>query len=375
MNPATAFVGFFAAIGLYNALLYGVTRDRPFAWYAAAMFSMIVLQAQFPPYAAILSIRLGPDGMAIYRIVALVGYYVCLVGFTRSFLEVPRRFPAIDRWIVGLLLANLAAILVQNRLPDSLAHDVLDETLNFGLLAACMAAGIATARNGANSARYFTVAFAGAVIGVFIDDLNGRFGWSPWLAYALQAGIAWEALFLALALANRLQFAVVDQLTGIANRRALEAALERSWWQARRAGAPLAILMADIDDFKRYNDSYGHPAGDELLRDVARAARAVCRSGIDTFARYGGEEFIAVLPGGDPRTAAAMAERMRADVERLTPATISIGFAMTLPDDGSPAKAIARADAALYVAKHAGKNRTAADPATCAAVVDPTRSS
>jgi len=366
VDPADIFVGFFAAIGLYNALLFCVTRDRPFAWYAAAMFSMIGLQAVFPPFVGTLVAHVGRDGMHGYRVVALCAYYVCLVGFTRSFLETRRRFARLDLWLVGLLAANLAGIVLEGALPATLWHDVVDEALNFGLLATCLAAGIWTARRGETSARYFNIAFAGAVLGILINDLNGRFHWAPWLDYALQTGVAWEGLFLALALANRLQFAFVDQLTGIANRRALDDALERAWWHARRARVPLAVLMVDIDDFKQYNDAHGHPAGDAMLRDVARAARAVCRAGIDTFARYGGEEFIAILPGGDARTAQAMAERMRGDVERLTPVTVSVGCALTLPEDPSPARAIARADAALYVAKRSGKNRTAADPQSCA---------
>ena len=120
--------------------------------------------------------------------------------------------------------------------------------------------------------------------------------------------------------------------------------------------------MVDVDDFKRYNDRHGHPAGDALLRDIARAARAACRNGVDSFARYGGEEFVAILPGADARAASAIAQRLCDDVRRLTQATISVGFALSMHDDVAPAQVVARADAALYQAKGAGKDRVEGDP-------------
>ncbi len=353
MDPSQFFVGFFAAIGLFNALLFLIMRDRPFAWYAAAMAAMIALTL------------IGADAPGVFRIVALCAYYVALVGFARSFLEIGRRFPVLDRVLITLLLVNLVGIIFEKVLPPSLWHDTVDDIFDFALLAVCVWAGIRTVRAGESSAKYFVIAFAGAVIGIAINDFSDRSYLGAWASYALEAGVAWEALFLALALADRLQFAVVDQLTGIPNRRALDAALERAFAYFKRTQVPLAVLMIDIDNFKNYNDQHGHPAGDVLLRDVVRAARNVCRSGIDTFARYGGEEFIAILPGADSRTAGAIAERMRADVARLTAATISVGVSLTMQGDATAARAVARADQALYAAKNKGKNRVESDPLSC----------
>jgi len=365
VSPAQFFLGFFAAIGLFNALLYCVTRDRPFGWYAGAMASMVAIQLLFPPFGGDLAQAWGPGGFAVYRVAALIAYYLCLVGFTRAFLAVGRRFPALDRTLVVLLAANVLGIALESWLPPAVWHDALDDALNFGLLAVCIAAGIRTSRAGESSAKYFVIAFVGAVIGIAVNDLNARFHWVYWVNYALQAGVAWEALFLALALADRLQYALIDQLTGIANRRAFDGSLERAWQTERRTGAAFAVLMVDIDDFKRYNDRRGHLQGDALLRDVARAARGVTRAGVDSFARYGGEEFVAILPGADERAAHAIAQRLCADVRRLTEATVSVGYALAMRADASPQEVVARADRALYAAKAAGKDRALGDPHSC----------
>ncbi|MBL8521684.1 MAG: diguanylate cyclase [Betaproteobacteria bacterium] len=161
---------------------------------------------------------------------------------------------------------------------------------------------------------------------------------------------------------------MADPLTGLANRRRMESVLNDEWRRAARAHAPLAVLMADIDAFKAYNDSLGHLAGDRCLARVAEVLGQCANRPGDLVARYGGEEFIAVLPGLDAVAAAAVAERMRAACEALqmphpaSPAgavvTISVGAAATVPAmDGRVESLIEAADAALYRAKQAGRNR------------------
>lgn len=163
-----------------------------------------------------------------------------------------------------------------------------------------------------------------------------------------------------------------DHLTGIPSRRYLDAALAREVRRARRAGQALSIVMADIDRFKSYNDRYGHPAGDDCLRMVAQAASAALGRGADELCRYGGEEFVAILPGTGPEGAVRVAERMRRAVaDQAIPhdgvpwghVTISLGVA-SLPaaDNGSHRDRdalITAADAALYAAKAAGRDRVA----------------
>ncbi len=162
-----------------------------------------------------------------------------------------------------------------------------------------------------------------------------------------------------------------DALTGLANRRQFDRRLAEEWRRARRHGTPLALLLFDIDHFKRYNDRYGHLAGDECLRQVARLLQEAARRPADLVARLGGEEFAMLLPQQDPASAAAQAQRCLAALQAAaiehgdSPVgphlTLSIGGAHTqAQDDAAAAEAVtlvAAADAALYAAKQAGRNR------------------
>jgi diguanylate cyclase (GGDEF)-like protein len=146
----------------------------------------------------------------------------------------------------------------------------------------------------------------------------------------------------------------VDELTSLPNRRAWSAELPRAIERARRGGLPLSVAMIDLDHFKRFNDEYGHPAGDRLLKAASVAWLAQIR-GVDQLARYGGEEFILLLPDTETPTAVEILARLRA----ATPLDqmFSAGVAMW---DGTETSAelIIRADSALYQAKADGRNRT-----------------
>lgn len=162
------------------------------------------------------------------------------------------------------------------------------------------------------------------------------------------------------------RLSAVDGLTGIANRRQFDEALSREWRRCLRAREPLALLMCDVDSFKRYNDRYGHPAGDECLKRVAAALHGKLRRPADLAARYGGEEFAAILPDTGVEGACLVAESMRAAVESLglpheastaAVVTISVGVAALIPQQMESMKEIVdAADAALYAAKRRGRN-------------------
>jgi len=168
------------------------------------------------------------------------------------------------------------------------------------------------------------------------------------------------------------RLASVDPLTGIANRRTFADSLDREWRRILRDGNPLSMLMIDIDHFKRYNDRYGHAAGDVCLRSVAEAIAGAARRAGDVVARYGGEEFVAILPGADLTVARALAERIvdavralgipHVDSETAEHVTISVGVA-TIGDiranragDVRQSVLIEASDAALYAAKKSGRN-------------------
>lgn len=157
-----------------------------------------------------------------------------------------------------------------------------------------------------------------------------------------------------------------DALTGLANRRAFEEALQREVARARRSGGALALVVLDIDHFKLVNDTYGHAAGDAVLSEVAARAQRALRAE-DLLARIGGEELAALLPGATLAAAAEVAERIRHAVsgsafragDDAIAVTVSLGCAALAADEREAAALLARADARLYDAKHAGRNRVA----------------
>jgi diguanylate cyclase (GGDEF)-like protein len=199
-----------------------------------------------------------------------------------------------------------------------------------------------------------------------------------------RVGVAEQAVahaataFARVALLEHLQAsALTDGLTGVANRRAFDAAFERELAVAARAGAPVAVLIIDLDHFKQLNDTYGHQAGDDVLRGVGAALRSCVRPG-DVAARYGGEEFALVLPGATVDQAVAVARRLRTvlrEVEAPRPITASLGIACQHGAGLSAAELLATADTALYAAKAGGRDRAhlagAEGPVTGDAVDEP----
>ena len=157
--------------------------------------------------------------------------------------------------------------------------------------------------------------------------------------------------------------ASTDSLTGLANHDAIIAELEQALAEVRQGEHTVAVVMADLDHFKRVNDSYGHLAGDKVLMEVSRRLRAALRS-FDRVGRYGGEEFLLILRNVTPSTMAGVAERVRQRVTtnpiKLPELSLDITMSMgvTMARAGETAEdAIARADAALYEAKEAGRDR------------------
>jgi diguanylate cyclase (GGDEF)-like protein len=179
--------------------------------------------------------------------------------------------------------------------------------------------------------------------------------------------------------------ATTDGLTGLYNHRYLDSAIEHEVAIALRYGTALSVLMIDIDDFKPFNDTFGHPQGDKLLRQIATLLTDATRENVDVVCRYGGEEFCIVLPNTAPAGAECLADRLRGAIESDTRAaedvaeairqateaevfegfpsrrdariTVSIGVA-SLPAHGTSAgELLAKADMALYMSKRSGKNR------------------
>jgi diguanylate cyclase (GGDEF)-like protein len=158
-----------------------------------------------------------------------------------------------------------------------------------------------------------------------------------------------------------------DRLTGLGNRRHFDDKLDGGWRQAARQSVPMSLIILDVDMFKKYNDKYGHPAGDECLRQVATALASCVKRAGDSVARYGGEEFGVVMVHMPMADAKNMGERMRLAVmnlaleHELSPygvVTISIGGATIIPStNATPQELIKQADEALYRAKESGRNK------------------
>jgi two-component system cell cycle response regulator len=165
------------------------------------------------------------------------------------------------------------------------------------------------------------------------------------------------------------RLSTVDALTGLRSRRYAMEFLSVEFLRARRYHTPLGLIMADLDLFKDVNDSYGHPAGDAVLRGVSEILLSAIRA-TDVAARYGGEELLVVMPQNDAQGARMLGERWRAAVEneafaapdgRLVSVTISVGVAAYAEEFVTPEDLLSAADRALYVAKEAGRNRVVVD--------------
>ncbi|MGD1806364.1 diguanylate cyclase domain-containing protein [Dapis sp. BLCC M126] len=195
----------------------------------------------------------------------------------------------------------------------------------------------------------------------FLEGLAGQ------LAIAIQQ----SELYQKLVTANQklVELANFDSLTKIANRRMFEEYMDREWRRMAREKAPIALILCDVDYFKRYNDTYGHPAGDRCLQAVANVIKAEVKRPADLVARYGGEEFVVVLPQTDSTGGFHVAELIRKrllDLKLVNAGSqiskfvsMSLGVASTIPLlDSSWGKLIKIADEALYQAKAEGRDRT-----------------
>lgn len=166
-----------------------------------------------------------------------------------------------------------------------------------------------------------------------------------------------------------LLLSITDGLTGLLNKRQFDVLFEEEWKRAYRNKTPLSVIMLDIDNFKPYNDTYGHAVGDDCLIKVAHALSDAVKRDIDKVARVGGEEFAIILPGTDGEGAQFVAERVRRAISDMSiphansavtdHVTTSVGAASIIPTNEVPTRALVKAaDDALYMAKTEGKNRS-----------------
>jgi diguanylate cyclase (GGDEF)-like protein len=198
-------------------------------------------------------------------------------------------------------------------------------------------------------------------------NLHNRAVFFAYLGGAAAFNFSFLSLMIQRMLGHLRHLSQHDALTGLLNRRALEAALQREWQRARRTGRTLAVVALDLDHFKQVNDRHGHPVGDAVLAEAARRFQRMARQS-DLVARTGGEEFVVLMPEADVAGAQRAAERLLSELRRLPvdlpglslPCTASAGVACTQDDDPAADTVLARADRALYLAKAHGRDRVVA---------------
>lgn len=219
---------------------------------------------------------------------------------------------------------------------------------------------------GFGSLRVVPLAAAGKVLGTLAVGAKGRGLVDPESRRRLDAlaTLAAGALARALALHDLSLLATVDGLTGLVNRRHLDQLAQRAFQEAARYDRPLAVVVTDVDHFKKVNDTHGHAVGDEVLKAIAATLRLEARDA-DVVGRYGGEEFVLVLPNTDAAGAKELAERIRRRLEttpvqtQAGPLTVTMSLGVSaFPTHGATLEALVKSgDEALYEAKHAGRNR------------------
>jgi len=307
-----------------------------------------------------------PTIVAVTLAVTIVAGTACIV------FPLPKLF-ADGHWTVPMR-STLAIVIAESIVAVALLkrvtgmHSILDLWLSIGIFAIVLDSYLVLVSDGRFTlgcyASYLAMLCSViAVLATFVHQINRMYG------------------ALARAASHLDEQAHIDGLTGIANRRRFDEYVTRVVGTALRRSAPLSALICDIDNFKLYNDTFGHLAGDDCLRDVARVIReCVARPG-DLVARYGGEEFVVVLVDTAAAGAAIVAERIRAAVEHAgikhSPSaaypvvTISIGVCELSTGGETVAGMLGGADAALYAAKNGGRNRVAVAPVAVASISTP----
>ncbi|MBA1147936.1 GGDEF domain-containing protein [Ectothiorhodospiraceae bacterium WFHF3C12] len=376
------YFGIIGALVLYNAFLWATLRDRSYLWYTL----FIALTACF--VALNWGIRIGVTPDASERgVFVFVTAVICLVTsasllFNRNFLLTYQRDPFADRLIRVNLLVVAGALPVSTVASEgfSIQYDSVMGLLSAGTV---LFVALRALLRGFKPVYFVLPAWLFLIAGLIIHLglYNGLLPYNAFTVHAYPMASAVEAILLSMALAYRvkrleserayltaqsqqyIRMSLTDALTGLHNRRHFQAALSRAVDESRDRREPLGLIVIDIDHFKAWNDTWGHPAGDVVLRTVGRTLQEQVRDG-DIPCRFGGEEFAVLLPAADLETSAAIAERVRIAIAALsfnpaadvhTGITVSAGVA-SLHAGETPEALLERADQALYEAKRAGRD-------------------
>ncbi|MEM7015868.1 MAG: diguanylate cyclase, partial [Pseudomonadota bacterium] len=346
--------------------------------------------------------------------VCLIITYLIVALFVRALLNTPQHLPRWDRFFSSVMLVSVCLCAVLLFIPDVFTslpknHLPFYATQYLSLIgtALVLTTGILAWFRQVNAAKYFLFAWSLFLLSVFINNIRllGAIPSNLFTTNIVFIGAILEIIFLSFSLADRINamrretiqmqntlnekleqevatrteelneanLALVklsneDGLTGLFNRRYLDTTLAHEWQRLQRRAMPLSLIMSDIDDFKKYNDTYGHQAGDECLQQVAQALQKHVKRPYDVAARYGGEEFAILLPQTDLADAQHIAKLMRLEIEHLqipheqsrvkNVVSMSFGVASLIPEHDQSTQALIKlADTALYQSKEDGRDQ------------------
>ncbi len=371
--------GYLLALLAYNLLLYLKLRYKRLLLYAAFLGTFILMNIAYTGHGFA---WIWPDNVALQRWiipVLMVFFGISGLAFAGKFLDTRANFPRTHRIVArisGLFLVLLAAAFI----ADSQLYALLTAfafVIAFSITMPIL--GLMSLHSGYQPARYFLAASIASMLGTIVTALSvwGFIPFSDLKFRAVELGMLIDATLLALALANQLrsiqverllaeQRAARDPLTDLYNRRSFLEMAQAIWSTSRRNGRELSVIMLDLDHFKSINDRHGHAAGDAVLVATARVLTHSARQG-DIVARWGGEEFLFLLPETKLDAAIAMAERLKEAISQIRVPSggeeviLSASFGVAQKSGHENLEAlISEADALLYRAKQAGRNRISA---------------
>ncbi|MBS3731998.1 MAG: GGDEF domain-containing protein [Desulfobacterales bacterium] len=376
------YYGIILAMALYNLFLFFSLRDRAYLYYVLYMFALLLyfLGLNGLTLEYLLPGRRAMDSRLTLFFLSLI--FITAGVFTRKFLATKKNAPVFDRIILAFILNGLVlgglSFFARFSLLSAL-FSILGTAAPFLLITVA----VVVWRRGFGPARYYLLAWTIYGIGTlnFALTYSGVIGFTTLGFHSYQIGSAVESILLSFALADRIRvlrqereeargserramdLAFRDALTGLYNSRFFRAQIGPEMQRAQNLGHPLSLVMLDVDDFKQFNDEYGHIQGDQVLAHLGDRIRAQTRDS-DYACRYGGEEFAMIMPTMTGARAMEVGQRIRRDFEnyvfvprpgRKVQVTVSIGAAEyqsgILPQDF-----VDRADHALYWSKAAGKN-------------------
>lgn len=376
--------GVMAAMVMVNLIILITTRDRAYLMYILYLLSIMVHQCCLQGQILFLPIRIWHLVPSISLVVSSLALFFG-AAFCRVFLNVKKNAPLADYLLRGFMLATL--VLLGLGLAEELwwgtwlVHSLALVGPLIGIYAGVMALS-----RGFRPARFYLAAW--------IVLLLGAMGWGAWSMGVnflvpiprslFTFAAALESVLLSMALADRIgvmqrernilaqrerryrQLSTIDELTGLYNSRYFRSKLASEILHSHQLGQPLGLVLLDVDDFKRFNDTYGHTEGDRVLATLGKLLKSAVRPA-DSPCRYGGDEFAILLPGADSQASHTVCRRISESLARCVflpgdgareVVTASLGATQLQPGDDAHAL-LKRADQALYRAKNQGKNRIA----------------